>query len=255
MDAELLTMSSGALWLGAVLYALQIYFDFSGYSDMAIGLGKMFGFDFSENFNYPYLSASIKKFWRRWHISLSTWFKEYVYISLGGNRKGKYRTYLNLMIVFFLTGLWHGASYSFIFWGLYHGAFLLLERGFLGRLLKKNPLKCLNHLYACVVVTVGWVFFRHESIRHALAYVRRMFSFAGGDNALSDVLGLKVILLVLLGILCSGALVRLLPGLKQRLYDEHTIHWGEAAILFALLFFSIVLLASDTYNPFIYFRF
>ena len=149
-------LGTALVWCASVLYTLQIYYDFSGYSDMAIGLGRMFGFNFLENFNYPYMSKSIKEFWRRWHISLSTWFKEYLYIPLGGNRKRKLFTYINLLIVFFATGLWHGASYNFILWGLFHGFFLVIERIFLGKLLEKNKLKFINHIYVIFVFVIGW---------------------------------------------------------------------------------------------------
>ncbi|WP_258019540.1 MBOAT family O-acyltransferase [Brachyspira hampsonii] len=165
------------VWLAAILYTLQIYYDFSGYSDMAIGLGHMFGFKFLENFNYPYISKSVQEFWRRWHISLSTWFKEYLYIPLGGNRKGKYFTYLNLLIVFFATGLWHGASFNFILWSLWHGLFLVIERIFLGSLLDKNKLKFINHIYVILVFVLGWVLFRANDLSHALDLYKLMFSY------------------------------------------------------------------------------
>jgi len=159
-------------WCAAIMYAFQIYYDFSGYSDMAIGLGKMFGFEFLENFNYPYMSRSIREFWRRWHISLSTWFREYVYIPLGGNRRGVRRMYLNLFIVFFLTGIWHGAGYCFILWGLYHGFFSVAERIGLGRILDRHPL--LSRIYLFFVVLFGWVFFRVENLADALFAIKRM---------------------------------------------------------------------------------
>ena len=163
-------------WLGAICYTLQIYFDFSGYSDMAIGLGKMFGFEFMENFNLPYISESITEFWRRWHISLSTWFKEYLYIPLGGNRKGKIRTYINLLIVFFATGIWHGASWNFVVWGLFNGFFLVIERIKLKELLDKNKLKFINHIYALLVIIFGWVLFRADTLKSALQYMKIMIS-------------------------------------------------------------------------------
>ena len=157
-------------WIGTICYTLQIYFDFSGYSDMAIGIGKMLGFSFPENFNYPYISSSIREFWRRWHISLSTWFKDYLYIPLGGNRKSTLRTYLNLWMVFILCGLWHGASWNFIFWGAYHGAFLIIERlGFESFL--KDRTKIIQHFYALIVIMCGWVFFRSENMSYALSYL------------------------------------------------------------------------------------
>ena len=167
-------------WLGCLAYTFQIYFDFSGYSDMAIGLGKIFGVTIIENFNYPYISQSIKEFWRRWHISLSTWFRDYVYIPLGGNKKGTLTTYRNLMVVFFLTGLWHGASWNFIVWGLYFGVFLLLERIGLERLLKKAP-TVFRHFYALFVVMIGWVFFRADSLGAGLEYLKCMFGAASGS--------------------------------------------------------------------------
>ena len=149
-------LSTGLMWLVMIMYAFQIYYDFSGYSDMAIGLGSMFGFDFKENFHYPYISKSVREFWTRWHISLSTWFKEYVYIPLGGNRNGKWRTYRNLFLVFLLTGFWHGAGLNFVFWGVFHGCFMVLERIGFGKLLEKNPFKVFNHIYMAVTVVCIW---------------------------------------------------------------------------------------------------
>ena len=166
-------ISTPMAWIGIVAYTFQIYFDFSGYSDMAIGLGKMFGFHINENFNYPYISTSIKDFWRRWHISLSTWFKEYLYIPLGGNREGKFKTYRNLMIVFFMTGLWHGASWNFVVWGLFHGVFLVVER--ILQVEKFLRFRLIQTAYALLVVMVGWVFFRAENLSSALGYLNRMF--------------------------------------------------------------------------------
>ena len=174
-------VGSVSLWIGVVSYAFQIYFDFSGYSDMAIGLGKMFGFDFLENFNHPYISKSIQEFWRRWHISLSSWFRDYLYIPLGGNRKGIGRTYVNLIIVFFITGLWHGASWNFIFWGLFHGFFLIWERIGLSKFLNKAP-NFVGHIYLALVVLVGWVFFRAENLSDAWQYLEGMFAFRKGGN-------------------------------------------------------------------------
>jgi alginate O-acetyltransferase complex protein AlgI len=160
-------------WIGAVAYLMQIYFDFSGYSDMAIGLGKMFGFHFKENFNHPYISSNMQEFWRRWHISLSSWFRDYVYIPLGGNRKGKVRTVINRIIVFFLTGLWHGANWTFIVWGLFHGFFLLLEEAV--PQIRKLP-KLIGHIYTLLAVTVGFVIFRADTISEAVTFIAKMFS-------------------------------------------------------------------------------
>ena len=168
-DIDPTNLPTAVAWLGIICYTLQIYFDFSGYSDMAIGLGKMLGFNFKENFNYPYISKSIKEFWKRWHISLSTWFKDYLYIPLGGNKKGALLTYRNLLIVFFITGFWHGASYNFIFWGLFHGAFLILEKT-KGSLIEKLP-NSIKHIYVLLVVIVGWVFFRAETFNDAIVYL------------------------------------------------------------------------------------
>jgi len=172
-------LTAGVAWLGIITYSLQIYFDFSAYSDMAIGLGRIFGFEFMENFNYPYISKSIKEFWRRWHISLSTWFRDYVYIPLGGSRCSKARTYINLLTIFFLTGIWHGASWNFIVWGLFHGIFMLLERGKFGTFLEK----CRDGIrrgYTLSVVLIGWVFFRAENLTLGLKYIGSMFNFTNG---------------------------------------------------------------------------
>ncbi len=254
MNAELFQISSGLAWMGAILYTLQIYFDFSGYSDMAIGLGKIFGFDFQENFRYPYLSCSIQEFWRRWHISLSTWFKEYLYIPLGGNRRGKLRTYVNLVIVFIMTGLWHGADFNFIFWGLYYGFFLVLERLFLGELLKKNRIKILNRIYTMLVVIVGWVMFR-MNFSHGIDYILHMFRFTPGMNHLGNTFTLKICLFGGLGILLCGPLQRLLPKWSKKLLDETYCSAVEMLLLLGILFLCVVMLVSDMYNPFIYFRF
>lgn len=169
--------TAGTAWLGIICFTLQIYFDFSGYSDMAIGMGRMFGFHFLENFNYPYIAWSIQDFWRRWHISLSSWFRDYVYIPLGGNRKGTGRTYLNLMIVFFLTGLWHGAGWNFIVWGLFNGLFLLIERNKAVHTFMEKMPALIRHIYALLVVMVGWVFFQTETMEDAFIYLGKMFSF------------------------------------------------------------------------------
>lgn len=255
MDSDYHSLSSGVLWLGAILYTMQIYYDFSGYSDMAIGLGRIFGFHFLENFNYPYVSSSVREFWRRWHISLSTWFREYVYIPLGGNRKGRVRTYVNLGIVFFLTGLWHGASFAFVFWGLYHGFFMILERLFLGKWLEKNPWKWVNHLYTLVVVICGWVFFRIDRITHGLKYVWRMLTFQQGDLGLVDFLSLKMLVTLAIAILLMGFIQEKKRAWRDALYSEKTESVLLNAVAIFGLCYSILLLVSNAYNPFIYFRF
>lgn len=173
-------MGTVITWFGILLYSLQIYYDFSGYSDMAIGLGKIFGFHFMENFNYPYLSASVSEFWRRWHISLSTWFKEYLYIPLGGNRKGTARTCINLFIVFAATGLWHGASITFVLWGIYYAVFLIAERLFLGRWLNNLSWKWVSRAYTLLVVLFGWMLFRAEHMRYVRSWLTNMLTWKTG---------------------------------------------------------------------------
>ena len=251
-------------WLGIIAYSLQIYFDFSGYSDMAIGLGKMVGFDFKENFNYPYIARSIQDFWRRWHISLSSWFRDYVYIPLGGNRGNKIRTYRNLLIVFFVTGLWHGASWNFIIWGLYHGLFLLIERAGLGKRLEKIwPF--FAHIYALLVVLIGWVFFRIESLPEAIHYLQKMAGFAAPATSAivyppAHFLSAEIVVSLLLGIILATpvyAYFRLYwDRLLTRLVSVRSVLDSMyVAGLFGLFILSVMYLAADTYNPFIYFRF
>lgn len=248
-------------WFGLIAYTLQIYFDFSGYSDMAIGLGKMFGFDYLENFNYPYMAASVRDFWRRWHISLSTWFKEYLYIPLGGSRCGKWRTGLNLLVVFFLTGLWHGASWNFVVWGLFHGIFLMTEhflareRSFAGSIY----LRMLSHVYTLLVVVTGWVFFRAETLEKAFCYLKAMFVPSGTDAASFSLLSSGFfcprfqIVLAAAVLLCGP--FQLLPGVKRYLAEKSGFYWFDLPLLTGLLFFSMISLGANTYNPFIYFRF
>lgn len=253
--SQLNHMSVATAWLGAIAYSFQIYFDFSGYSDMAIGLGKMFGFDFMENFNYPYISTSIREFWRRWHISLSTWFREYLYIPLGGNRKGQVRTYVNLLIVFFATGLWHGAGATFIIWGLYHGLFLVVERMGLGKLLEKNCFRGLNHIYTALVVVVGWVFFRADTLADAKVILHQMFTWENGIYPASLFVNRKVIFLAVLGVLLSGIAQSICPKLREHLYEKEVTKTVDIVIMAVLLFLCTMYLVSSTYNPFIYFRF
>lgn len=239
-------------WIAAILYTFQIYYDFSGYSDMAIGLGKMFGFDFLENFNYPYLSGSIHEFWQRWHISLGTWFREYVYFPLGGNKKGKFRTYVNLTIVFLLTGAWHGASWNFVFWGAYHGFFQIIERLGLERVLKKT--KILKHLYAFLVVVVGWVFFRVENLTMALNFVGCMFMPWKYGVSLNYSVSHKVYLIAVLAVLGCGILQAIFHRYK-RIENFWKNSPFELVFCCCVLLLSFMSLASNTYNPFIYFRF
>lgn len=252
---EAAQLSTGLVWLVMIMYTFQIYYDFSGYSDMAIGLGSMFGFEFRENFNYPYISKSVQEFWRRWHISLSTWFKEYVYIPLGGNRKGRVRTYVNLFIVFLLTGFWHGASLTFVFWGLFHGFFMVVERLGFGKLLEKNPLKILNHIYAWIVVVCGWVLFRMDGMKKGLAFLKAMFVYQKGEYNLTACLNAEVILILLLGLLLCGILQNRLPKLREALYRKEEISFFQMSCLFVIFFLCVISLSADSYNPFIYFRF
>ena len=253
-------------WIGIVAYSLQIYFDFSGYSDMAIGLGKMVGFDFKENFNYPYVAKSIQDFWRRWHISLSSWFRDYVYIPLGGNRAGKVRTYVNLLIVFLVTGLWHGASWNFIVWGLYHGAFQLIERFGLGRRLERGWAP-LAHLYTLLVVMIGWVFFRAATLTDAVIYLRKMAGLDGVSSQLvaypptyfinTETVGSLVIALVC----CTPVYHRFQTSWARfqlgitKPAVRYTLDSVYVLGLVGLFVMAVMYLAADTYNPFIYFRF
>lgn len=241
-------------WLGAVCYALQIYMDFSSYSDMAIGLGKLFGFHFLENFNYPYISSSIKEFWRRWHISLSSWFRDYVYIPLGGSRKGVKKTYRNLLIVFMLTGFWHGASWTFVIWGLYHGFFLILERGKFGQLLEKVP-GVVRRLYTLVVVLIGWVFFRCETLAESVTYIKAMFSM---NFTHYNVLGIleafdrEFIFLFVLSVIGS---MPFLPKLKAKVGNNQAVGLLADAGLVVMFVCAVFYMVGADFNPFIYFRF
>lgn len=241
-----------AAWIGALMYSFQIYYDFSGYSDMAIGLGKMFGFNIPENFNYPYLSGSITEFWRRWHISLGSWFREYVYIPLGGNRKGKVRTYINLVIVFFLTGLWHGAGFSFVFWGLYHGFFSIIEKICLKKYLDRS--KIISKIYCFFVVTFGWVMFRANSMRLALRHLVCMITpwrYSNTSISIWSYLDNKIIFISICAVIGMG-IMRLLP---RAVFEKWRDSAAEAMYCVALLILCLAALASDTYNPFIYFQF
>ena len=237
-NALQVTTGTAAAWLGLLCYTLQIYFDFSGYSDMAIGLGQLFGFTFLENFNYPYISASITEFWRRWHISLSTWFKEYVYIPLGGNRKGLARQIFNILVVWLLTGLWHGASWNFVLWGGYYAALLILEKCWLLKAGEKLPL-VLRRMLTMVLVMLGWALFYFENLGALGAFLGRLFT------AVPSV-GIAFYLPVTaLGCLCAT------PALKRvKLPDG--VRWGLCVVLLLLC---VASLARQSYNPFIYFRF
>ena len=241
-------------WCGMIAYTIQIYFDFSGYSDMAIGLGSMFGFHFKENFNYPYTSLSIQEFWRRWHISLSSFFKDYVYIPLGGSREGAFRTYRNLLIVFALTGIWHGANYTFWTWGMYYGLILVVERLFLGKLLQKNPVKLINWVYSLFIVMVGWVIFRSDNLPQAFTFISKLFAPGKLYTVLAYV-DLKILVLLPVAFLCSGWMQRALGGVYEKTKDKIPVRILDAAFQMVLLVASIISVAGGTYNPFIYFQF
>lgn len=242
-------------WLGAFAYMLQIYFDFSGYSDMAIGLGHMFGFTFKENFNYPYKSKSIQEFWRRWHISLSTWFLEYLYIPLGGNRKGKLRTVFNKITVFFLCGLWHGASWTFVFWGLYHGFFLLLEE-YIPRL-RKLP-SFFAHAYALIIVLLGWVLFRADSFSQAASFYQLMFTgFNFSFNTLvfiTNLISPQFVLAIAVGALASFPMSKLIESYLGE-NGSPLVKSFTYICSVGLLIICILQISSGAYSPFIYFRF
>ncbi|MBE7707982.1 MAG: MBOAT family protein [Cyanobacteria bacterium SIG27] len=253
------TIQHSIAWLGSIAYSFQLFFDFSGYSDMAIGLGMIFGFRFMENFNYPYISKSITEFWRRWHISLSTWFKEYIYISLGGNRCSKLKTLRNLGIVFLVTGIWHGASWNFVIWGLWHGAFIILEKIFNIKQLQETQTqiwqKTLWHIYCIFIFLIGWVMFRADNMKHAWDYLMNMFGllhlktdeFLFGFSYYIDRIE---IITFMAAIVCSVPLFKNILKIKTK--------WKMALInawLTLLLILSMSSIAANTYNPFIYFRF
>lgn len=252
--SELTVMTS---WLGVIAFGLQIYFDFSGYSDMAIGLGRMFGFELLENFNYPYISQSITEFWRRWHISLGTWFRDYVYIPLGGNRKGKWRTYLNVFIVWFLTGLWHGASWNFILWGLYFGIIITIEKVFLMKWLSYAP-RLIRHLYTLVLLIIGWGLFAFENLSYLKDYFRVMFGFK--EVALYDQVTLYYlmtngVLLIILVIASTPLAKQMYQKLKQSKRGELLDVVLSPIVCLLILILSTAYLVDSSYNPFLYFRF
>lgn len=248
------TFSPLTAWIGALSYTMQLYYDFSGYSDMAIGLGLIFGFTFMENFNYPYISKSITEFWRRWHISLSTWFKQYLYIPLGGNRKGKNRTYLNLFIVFLLTGIWYGASWNFVFWGVWNGVFIILEKATGWCNDSSNRfVNVLKHIYAILVFVIGWVMFRAENMTYAITYIKNMFGLVKVHDVSYNMIyygDYIEILIFITAVLCA------MPIFKNMIYSEKK--WIKLTVniwLILLFLISAATIANSTYNPFIYFRF
>lgn len=249
-------------WLGVFSYTIQIYFDFSGYSDMAIGLALIFGFEFPENFNLPYISKSIKEFWQRWHISLSSWFKDYLYIPLGGNKLGNFRTYRNLLIVFICTGLWHGASFNFLIWGLFHGLFIVIEKLFAQKS-KRNYLKPLAHLYTLLIVMTAWVFFRAETLLQAKTFIVSMFGFGDNKGNIVRVLFYFNIQVFIVGIIAIVLMFGWHQKLKQLIeklfsYTNSISNMNfiiKNILTLIVLSLSILFIAAGTYNSFIYFRF
>ena len=251
MDVD--KMGAPIAWLGIILYTIQIYYDFSGYTDMAIGVGGMLGFKIDENFNYPYTSFSVQEFWRRWHISLSNWFKDYIYIPLGGSRCSKARACFNVAVVFLVTGIWHGANLTFIVWGLIFVVFSILERLFLGDLLKKNPVKPVNWLYTILVVMIGWVFFRSDNLDFAGRFIGQMFSFKGSPYySVFTYLSVEVIVALVCGILFSGALQRPLGGVYAKIKEKIPVRVIDVIIQLAILAFCIIRIVGGSYAPSIY---
>ena len=247
-------ISLATAWLGAIAYTLQIYFDFSGYSDMAIGLGRIFGFHFAENFNYPYIANSITDFWRRWHISLSTWFKEYVYIPLGGNRVSKGRMILNIFIVWLLTGIWHGANWTFIVWGLFYFVLLLFEK--LTQIYKKDKFtKFFGHIYTLFFVIIAWVIFRADNIQVAIEYIGKMFGINSKgivDGAFFEYMKQGIVILIL-GIICSLPIKKYI--VRHIKHNNWYISLFRSILLICIFMLSLILSIKSTYNPFIYFNF
>ena len=263
-------LGTGTAWLGIICYTLQIYYDFSGYSDMAIGLGRIFGFTFCENFNYPYISRSITEFWRRWHISLSSWFRDYLYIPLGGNRKGLTRTYLNLLIVFFATGFWHGAAWGFIIWGLWHGLFMIIERVLraknVNHIIKNKKLRsACDWVYTMLVVVFGWVLFKTVLLEDALSYIGVMLHTHAQDYVAFSTryyLDNKLIFMLIIAILAAIPWKEILPGKAGSLFcNINTLPATHPAViirrvlLICVLLICMMFIMNNTYNPFIYFRF
>lgn len=248
-------MSALTAWVGCFAYTMQIYFDFGGYSDMAIGLGKMLGFDFMRNFDYPYTSKSISEFWRRWHISLGSWFREYVYIPLGGNREGTLRTIRNLLVVWGLTGLWHGAAWNFVFWGIYYGIIICLEKYILKDLLERLP-GAARHTYTMILVMVGWVMFFSPSMGSAASYLGAMIGLGG--KGLLDMTGFYYLRSILLlgiaaGIGCTPFVYRKFSELMWR--EDRYMRVVGVVVYAGIFLISTAYLVNDTYNPFLYFRF
>ncbi len=249
-------LSASVVWMGTIAYTLQIYFDFSGYSDMAIGLAKMFGFNLLENFNLPYTARSIQEFWRRWHISLSTWFRDYVYIPLGGNRSGKTKTYFNLSLVFILTGFWHGATWSFVFWGIFHGFFLILERIGFSKFLSKYGF--IGWIYTMLIVMIGWIFFRIENFSTALDFIQQLFATNTAQQIdLNYFINSENILILIIGVFLSAPIWL---SWKTTYFDKLNNLVSKQTLLrqtflLGIFLYAVMLINANSYNPFIYFKF
>lgn len=246
-NSPISSLSVVGAWMGPIAYAFQIYFDFSAYSDMAIGLGKIFGFHFCENFNYPYISQSITEFWRRWHISLSTWFRDYVYIPLGGNRCSKLRHLFNIFVVWLLTGIWHGAKWKFIFWGIYFGVILILEKTIILKYLKK-AWRPIRHIYALILIVIGWAIFRAHDMGYFFGMLKTMF-FVNGNSILNDKTVYNLLEFKYAIIICAIASLPLKDYILVK--NEKT----KYVLSFAVFIVAIVCMLSNSFNPFIYFRF
>lgn len=242
-------------WIGIIAFTFQIYFDFSGYSDMAIGLAKMFGFKINKNFDYPYTSKSITEFWRRWHISLGSWFREYVYIPLGGNRTTRLKRYRNIFIVWFLTGMWHGASWNFIIWGLYYGIFVTIEKIFLSKWLEKRP-AIISHIYTMLIVTVGWALFEFDKTPQLFSFLKVMFGLSGNhvfDTKVLYYLYTNAVIFIIM-ILCATPLPKRLLNFIKHKYQKISA-FIVPVMYFAIMFICTAYLVNQSYNPFLYFRF
>ncbi|MDO5718864.1 MAG: MBOAT family O-acyltransferase [Tissierellia bacterium] len=244
-------------WIGALAYSLQLYFDFSGYSDMAIALGNIMGYSLPENFNFPYMSKSITEFWKRWHISLGSWFKDYIYIPLGGSRKGN--VYLNLFIVFLLTGIWHGASKAFILWGIWHGFIRILEKFFWEKRWYKEMSDSIKWIFTILVVLFGWVFFRSSGIREGILFLKRMFGFAKPDKIIYSwryLLNYRLLFYLIIGIFFSTIFEKTkIPEKWKSAEDNPSLHFAKTIILSILMIINIMMMISSDFAPFLYFRF
>ena len=254
-NGQIKGLGASVTWFGAICYILQLYYDFSGYSDMAIGLAKIFGFELKENFDHPYSSCSIKEFWRRWHISLSNWFKEYVYIPLGGSRCANGRIVMNLLIVFALTGIWHGAKLTFVTWGLFNGILIISERLFTGKLLKKNPVKMINRLYTLCMVTLGFAVFRSQNIWQALSYLKEMFSKGSGTYTIFSYISMRVMIALVIGMIIAFPVYNTIQ--KKFKSAGYKAVWENVTAIMALVLMALSMaeIIAGSYHPFLYFQF